>query len=127
MSCASAVKNLAGAIGAQLDTGITTPTPHYPPADSVRGRVLGRLIRGAMMTTGDAWRDLSTSRLAAVVHHLRQCGWAIQSHSIIVRTKDHGRDARIAEYWLDAAQRKTLGEAGRKYADLASQFERREQ
>lgn len=119
--------NVPGAINRQLNRDITTFVPHYPPADSVRGRVLGRLIRGAMMTSGDAWRDLSTSRLAATIHQLRQFGWQINSHLIIVRTRDHGRDARISEYWLDAAQRKTLGEAGRKYADLASQFERLEQ
>lgn len=123
MRNASTSAKVAGAIAAQLNLPVTTNGPHYPPADSVRGRVLGRLIRGSLLTSGDVWRELSSSRLASTIHQLKGFGWLIHSHRITVRTRDSGRDARISEYWLDSAQRKTIGDEGRNYAHQTALFD----
>lgn len=115
-SANDALLHVAGAIRGQLDRDITTRTPHYPPADSVRGRVLGRLLRGSILTSGDVWRELSASRLAATIYQLRHdFGWDIHSHRIRVRTRDNGRDALISEYWLDSQQRRAIGEEGKTF------------
>lgn len=126
MSSASHRARVAGAIAAQLNRPVTTQNLSYPPHKSVRGRVLGRLLRGRMMTNGDVWRELSASRLAATIYQLRrEFGWDIRSHRIRVRTRDNGRDALIAEYWIDAEQRNDAGELGRKYAAQTAALEER--
>lgn len=95
-NASDAILHVSGAIRAQLNRPITTAIPQFPPAESVRGRVLGRLLRGRMMTNGDVWRELSASRLAATVYQLRrEFGWDIRSHRIRVRTRDNGRLAQI--------------------------------
>lgn len=125
-SANDAVIHVAGAIRAQLDSPITTAVPQFPACESVRGRVLGRLLRGRMMTNGDVWRELSASRLAATVYQLRhEFGWDIRSHRIRVRTRDNGRDALISEYWIDAEQRNLAGERGQKYAAQTVALEER--
>lgn len=127
MSSASHRARVAGAIAAQLNRPVTTQNLSYPPANSVRGRVLARLLRGRMMTNGDVWRELSASRLAATIYQLRRdFGWDIRSHRIRVRTRDNGRDALISEYWINAEQRNVAGEVGRKYAAQTGALEARQ-
>lgn len=124
-SANDALLHVAGAIRGQLDRDITTRKPHYPPAHSVRGRVLGRLLRGSILTSGDVWRELSASRLAATIYQLRhEFGWDIHSHRIRVRTRDNGRDALISEYWLDSRQRREIGEEGKKFVRLTTLAEK---
>ena len=121
-----ALHHVAGAVRAQLNREVTTRNVQFPPAESVRGRVLGRLLRGRMMTNGDVWRELSASRLAATIYQLRrEFGWDIRSHRIRVRTRDNGRDALISEYWIDAEHRYLAGEKGRRYAAQTAALEER--
>lgn len=63
--------------------------------------VLAALRQGRALTSGDAWREFGTSRLAAVIHRLRKRGWPITAKLINATCRD-GRIARIAEYALGA-------------------------
>lgn len=116
---------VAGALITQLDRRATTQKPQYPPAESVRGRVLGRLLRGSILTSGDIWRELSSSRLAATIYQLRhEFGWNIHSQRTRVRTRDHGREALISEYWVDLRQRREVGEEGKEFVRLTALLEK---
>lgn len=121
-----ALHHVAGAVRAQLNREVTTRNVQFPPAESVRGRVLGRLLRGSILTSGDVWREFSSSRLAGTIYQLRRdFGWDIRSHRIRVRTRDNGRDALISEYWIESEQRYLAGEKGRRYAAQTASLEER--
>jgi len=88
----------------------------YPEASSVKGRVLGALLRGEHLTHLDCWRRFGSSRLAHHVHMLRRHGWPVQMAEIMVRTSDAGRPATIGEYYLDADAIAKAGDTGKDYA-----------
>jgi len=88
----------------------------YPAAEAVKGRVLGALLRGELLTHADCWRRLGSSRLAHHVHVLRRAGWPVKAMETIVRTSDAGRPATIAEYFLDQTVIEEVGEEGQQYA-----------
>jgi len=96
----------------------------YPAASAVKGRVLGALLRGDLLTHLDCWQRFGSSRLAHHVHVLRRAGWPVKSMETIVRTSDAGRPAVIAEYFLNHSTIAEAGEAGQRYAAETAAVER---
>jgi len=99
----------------------------YPPPETVRGRVLGSLLRGECMTGLDCWRRFGSSRLSGHVHVLRGLGWPIQTEENTVTTSDAGRPATVAFYSLNADSIAEAGEEGQTFAEecLRVELERR--
>lgn len=95
----------------------------YPAASAVKGRVLGALLRGEMISHLDCWQRWGSSRLAHHVHVLRRAGWPVKAMETIVRTSDAGRPAVIAEYFLDHSTIAEAGEEGRRYAEQCQRVE----
>jgi len=95
----------------------------YPPPETVRGRVLGSLLRGERMTSLDCWRRFGSSRLSGHVHVLRGLGWPIQTEESTVTTSDAGRPATVAFYSLAATAIAEAGEEGQRYAAEAAAVE----
>lgn len=96
----------------------------YPPPETVRGRVLGSLLRGERMTSLDCWRRFGSSRLSGHVHVLRGLGWPIQTEESTVTTSDAGRAAQIGEYFLNADSIAEAGTEGQVYAATCASIER---
>lgn len=96
----------------------------YPPPASVRGRVLGSLLRGERMTGLDCWRRFGSSRLSGHVHVLRGLGWPIQTEESTVTTSDAGRPATVAFYSLNADSITEAGTEGQVYAATCASIER---
>lgn len=70
---------------------------------TVTAEVLVRLLTGERLTSLDAVREASTTRLGAVVHYLTErYGWEIARNDKAAGCKD-GRVAWVAEYWLAPA------------------------
>lgn len=99
----------------------------YPGAESVRGRILGALLRGDRLTQQDTLRRFSDFRLAAQVEALRKSGWAIVTAMIDVGTRDAGRKTEVARYHLTDEAIQAEGEIGRQFAAqaLAAELRRR--
>lgn len=95
----------------------------YPPPETVRGRVLGSLLRGERMTGLDCWRRFGSSRLSGHVHVLRGLGWPIQTEESTVTTSDAGRPASVAFYSLNADSIGEAGEEGQRYAEQCLRVE----
>lgn len=74
----------------------------YPTAGSMRASILGALLAGRSLTSGDVWREFGASRLAAEVHTLRRMGWPIVAEETLVVCRQ-GRRARVACYSLPKA------------------------
>lgn len=89
----------------------------YPPAGSVKGRVLAALLRGETLTHLDCWRQFGSSRLAHHVWALREDGWPVKTEERHVSTSDGGRQAVIALYSMPEPAIQAAGDAGRRYAD----------
>lgn len=67
---------------------------------TVTADVLSRLLNGDRLTSDDARRLCSTSRLAAIIHTLgKRYGWRIDRGDKAVGCKD-GRMTLVTEYWL---------------------------
>lgn len=95
----------------------------YPPPETVRGRVLGSLLRGERMTSLDCWRRFGSSRLSGHVHVLRGLGWPIQTEESTVTTSDAGRPATVAFYSLAATAIAEAGEEGQTFAAQCQRVE----
>lgn len=95
----------------------------YPAAEAVKGRVLGALLRGELLTHLDCWRRFGSARLAHHVHVLRRSGWPVQMMETSVRTSDAGRAAQIGEYYLNADTIAEAGEAGQTFAEQCQRIE----
>lgn len=91
----------------------------YPSYSTVYGRVLGQLLDGKTLTHHDCLRRMKSNRLAHHIYALKVFGWPIQSHLIEAKTADHGRVARISEYWLEPWVITKAGARGRRYAKAA--------
>lgn len=103
-----------------IDAGPPATGFKYPQPDTVTGRVLALLLRGRVLTHGDCLRGLRTMRLAHYIYSLGvDSNWPIERHRIVVVTGDHGRTARISEYWLSPEIIALAGERGRRYARAA--------
>lgn len=105
--------------------GIAPPCCAYlPNPESVRGRILGALLRGEALTQQDALRRFSNFRLAADIHVLKHHhGWEINKEWIVVLTKDAGRKSEVARYSMSSEAIADAGEEGQKFAALAYQAE----
>ncbi len=92
---------------------------YYPSIESVRGRILGSLLRGEQLTQNDTLRRFSDFRLAPKVEALRRSGWEIVTEMIDVGTRDAGRRSRVARYQLCGEAIEAAGDVGRQYAAAA--------
>ncbi len=95
----------------------------YPAVSTVKGRTLGALLRGELLTHLDAWRRFGSARLAHHVYILRRAGWQVRMMETTVRTTDAGRSATIGEYFLDHSVIEQAGEAGQRFAAEAARVE----
>ena len=86
-----------------FDTERTAPGA-WPNPEALEGRLLARLLRGDRVTSGEWWRVVHASRLAASVHKLRRTGWSVRTDTREVATLDGGRRAHIAVYSLGRDQ-----------------------
>lgn len=97
--------------------------PHFPDTETVRGRILGALLRGDKLTQQDALHRFSNLRLAADINVLRNSGWGIETEMIEAATRDAGRRAEIARYHMPESTRLAAGEHGQQYAEQARKAE----
>ena len=99
----------------------------YPAAEAVKGRVLGALLRGELLTHLDCWRRFGSSRLSHHVWALRRLGWPVQMMETTVRTSDAGRAAQIGEYFFDHSTIVEAAQEGQTFAEecLRVELERR--
>lgn len=95
----------------------------FPEPASVKGRVLGALLRGERLTHLDCQYRFGSSRLAHHAHVLRRAGWAVRIVERIVTTSDAGRTATIGEYFLDPETIAEAGEVGQGYARVCARIE----
>ena len=80
----------------------TAPTLGRYPArqNTVTAAVLGQLLEGRELTSMSAVRGANTTRLAPVVHRLKNdYGWTIEAPEIKVDTAD-GRVAIVSRYFI---------------------------
>lgn len=98
---------------------------YLPRVETVRGRILGALLRGDRLTQQDSLRRFSDFRLAAQIEALRKSGWAIVTEMIDVGTRDAGRKAEIAKYHLPAEVIAAAAGNGLEYASAALEAEHR--
>lgn len=104
-------------------TQTATPEFSYPNAYSVKGRVLGALLRGERLTHLDCWKRFGSARLAHHIYVLRSIGWHVVMVEKTVSTSDGGRPAGIGEYWLSPSSIQQAGEIGRKFSDACACIE----
>ena len=63
-------------------------------------QIRAALLAGEMLTSKEAYRRFGALRLAAVIHVLKhRDGMAINSRK--VKVGEPGREAWVAEYWID--------------------------
>lgn len=94
----------------------------YSSAHSVKGRVLGALLRGERISHLDCWRRFGSSRLSHHIYVLRG-SWPIQMIEETVTTSDAGRPATIGIYFLSLDVIADAGERGQQFAADALQVE----
>jgi hypothetical protein len=68
----------------------------FPPSHTVKGRVLGALLRGERLTHLDCWRRFGSSRLSHHVYCARRSGWPVGMLEEDVKTSDADRTATTA-------------------------------
>ncbi len=95
----------------------------FPEPASVKGRVLGALLRGEHLTHLDCQYRFGSSRLAHHVHVLRRAGWPVRIFERVVTTSDAGRTAAIGEYFLEPETIAEAGEVGLGYARKCARIE----
>ena len=95
----------------------------FPSHQSVKGRVLGALLRGEHLTHLDCWRRFGSSRLSHHIYMLRGIGWVVQMIEESVKTSDAGRSASIGIYFLKPDVISEAGERGQQYGATALQIE----
>ena len=88
----------------------------YPSPQSVKGRVLGSLLRGEKLTHLDCWRRFGSARLSHHVYVLRGIGWPVQIVEKTIKTSDAGRPATIGIYFLTPETIRDVGANGEQYA-----------
>lgn len=96
---------------------------YYPKHESVRGRILGAMLRGDSLTQQDALKRFSNFRLAADVEVLRKRGWSINTEMVDVTTRDAGRKSEVGRYSIPADAIEASGDEGRQFAESARQAE----
>ena len=81
----------------------------FPSPLSVKGRVLGSLLRGERLTHLTCWLRFGSARLSHHIYVLRGIGWPVEMIEQTVTTSDAGRPASIGVYFLTP---ETIAEAG---------------
>lgn len=99
------------------------PQFSYPNPSSVKGRVLGALLRGERLTHWDCWKRFGSARLSHHIHVLRRADWCIAMIERSVSTSDAGRPATIGVYFLTDETTRQAGEQGREYAAECARVE----
>lgn len=89
----------------------------YPSADTVRGRILGSLLRHQSLTQKEAMIRFGSFRLAADVEVLRRRGWPIHTDIVMVTTSDAGRRSEVARYSLPTDSIEQAGKFAQDYAE----------
>lgn len=84
---------------AQAASVLPLPQRARPRPGTVKSRVLSAFEAGRSLTSLDAWRDFGATRLAAVVHELKNMGWPIATEMIEVDCRG-GRTSHVALYAL---------------------------
>jgi hypothetical protein len=95
----------------------------YPSAHSVKGRVLGALLRGERLTHLDCWRRFGSARLSHHIYILRNIGWSVDIVEQAVPTSDAARRAFIGIYSLPCGVVAEAGDLGQQYAAEAARIE----
>ena len=108
-------------LGAADPVALTAPT--FPSPHSVKGRVLGALLRGDRLTHLDCWRRFGSARLSHHIYVLRGIGWSVEMIEETVTTSDAGRAATIGIYLLRAEAISQAGEEGQRYATECARIE----
>lgn len=117
---------LPGAVGGQSEQAQTAVAELcYPSPQTVKGRVLGALLRGGgeRLTHYDCWRRFGSARLSHHAYILRSSGWPVQMIEETVTTSDAGRPATIGVYFLTPESITDAGERGQKYAAECARIE----
>lgn len=94
----------------------TAPVFSYPSPETVKGRVLGALLRGDRLTHWDCWRRFGSARLSHHIYVLRGMGWPVMIEEQTVTTSDAGRMAAIGVYSLHSDVIAQAGERGQQFA-----------
>lgn len=115
--------NEKATVGAVALGEASARTFSYPSHQTVKGRVLGCLLRGERLTHKDVWLRFGSARLSHHIYMLRRIGWAVQMIDLTVTTSDAGRHAIIGVYLLEAAVIAAAGERGQRYAEECSCIE----
>lgn len=98
--------------------------PALPRIDTLKARVLARLLRGDSLTHRAFDGEARTYRLAAPVLELRQDGWPISTTWETADTRDPcGRVARYGVYDLPAETIQAAGAEGRDFARRVFEWE----
>jgi hypothetical protein len=113
---------LQGAVRGQSAQGKSAEL-RYPPPLSVKGRVLGALLRGERLTHLDCWRRFGSSRLSHHIYILRGLGVPVRMIEETVTTSDAGRPAEIGVYFLTPELIDDAGERGQRYAAECARIE----
>ncbi|HET7831816.1 MAG TPA: hypothetical protein VFK88_02515 [Gallionella sp.] len=96
----------------------------YPLPSTVKGRVLGALLRGERLTHLDCWRRFGSARLSHHAYALRRLlGWPVEMIEQTVTTSDAGRAATIGVYSLTSDTIARAGERGQQYAEECARVE----
>ncbi len=96
----------------QPATDFNAPGAYPTRLNTVTAEVLCRLLQGERLTGMEAVFSAHTTRLAAVIHHLKKdYGWTFEHHDLNVGTKD-GRIAFIRVYYLPRATIRRAFDAG---------------
>lgn len=103
--------------------GLTVAPRTFPPAETVRGRVLGVLLRREPLSSLDCWWRFGSSRLSGHIHALRRLGWPVDTAERTVTTSDAGRPASVAFYCLPTNAITDAGEEGQRYAAECARVE----
>ena len=96
---------------------------NYSSPSTVKGRVLGALLRGERITHLDCWKRFGSSRLSHHAYSLKHDGWPVQMIEQTVTTSDAGRAASIGTYFLTAEVIEAAGERGQQFAQECAQVE----
>lgn len=108
-------ENARGQAGV-FETADTASAFSFPHPSTVKGRVLGDLLTGRVITHKDCWIEHGSSRLAHHVYSLRRDGWPVEMVEREVPTSDSGRTASIGFYNLPQDVIHQAGERGQRYA-----------
>lgn len=97
----------------------------FPKPETVKGRVLGAMLRGDELTVLDCLRRFGSDRLPHHVWSLKKhdC-WSVTKNDRTVTTSDAGRKEVVTAYSLSPSVVSAAGEFGQRYAEETLRIER---